>query len=74
VLSDANIDALCLQFCEVFVLLDGAFLLARTINPVEVDMQIYRMYVIAAVQGSKNTCNALSHPKSISCWSTLSDR
>jgi hypothetical protein len=54
VLSDANIDALCLQFREVFVLWDGAFSLARTINPVEVDMKIYPLYVDAAVQGSKD--------------------
>ncbi len=54
VLSNANIDTLCLQFREVFVLWDGAFLLARTINPVEADMKIYRLYVNAAVQGSKD--------------------
>ncbi len=53
-LLDFNIDALCLQFREVFVLWDGAFSLARTINPVEADMQIYRLYVDAAVQGSKD--------------------
>jgi hypothetical protein len=54
VLLDANIDALCLQFREVFVLWDGAFLLARTINPVEAGMKIYQLYVNAAVQGSKD--------------------
>ena len=32
-LSDAEIEALCLHFCEVFVLWDGAFLLERTVNP-----------------------------------------
>jgi hypothetical protein len=53
-LSDANINALCLQFREVLILWDGAFLLARTINPVEADMKIYRLYVDAAVQGSKD--------------------
>ncbi len=53
-LSDANIDALCLQFREVFVLWDGAFLLARTINPTEIDTSIYRMYVNAAVKGKKD--------------------
>ncbi len=53
-LLDANIDALCLQFREVFVLWDEAFLLARTINPVEADMTIYHLYVDAAMQGSKD--------------------
>ena len=53
-LSDANIDALCLQFREVFVLWDGVFSLARTINPTEGDTSIYRMYVDAAVKGSKD--------------------
>ncbi len=54
VLSDANIDALCLQFREVFILWDGVFLLARTINPVEAEMKIYQFYVNAAMQGSKD--------------------
>ncbi len=53
-LSDANINALRLQFREVFVLWDGAFSLARKINPVEADMKIYRLYVDAAMQGSKD--------------------
>jgi hypothetical protein len=53
-LSDANINALCMQFCEVFVLWDGAFSLARTINPTEIDCSTYRMYVRAAVKSSKD--------------------
>ena len=53
-LSDANIDALCLQFREVFVLWDGAFSLARTINPTEMDITTYRMFVDAAAKGSKD--------------------
>jgi hypothetical protein len=53
-LSDANIDAFCLQFREVFVLWDGAFSLARTIDPTKIDTSIYRMYVDAAVKGSKD--------------------
>jgi hypothetical protein len=36
------------------VLWDGAFLLARTINPTEIDASIYWMYVNAAVKGSKD--------------------
>jgi len=53
-LSDANINALCMQFCEVFVFWDGAFSLARTINPTEIDCSTYRLYVRAAVKGSKD--------------------
>ena len=53
-LSDANIDALCLQFREVFVLWDEVFSLARTINLTERDTSIYRMYVEAVVKGSKD--------------------
>jgi hypothetical protein len=54
ILADTNINALCMQFCEVFVLWDGAFSLARTINPIEIDCSTYRMYVRAAVKGSKD--------------------
>ena len=53
-MSDANIDALCLQFREVFVLWDGAFSLARTIDPTDIDSSIYCMYVNAVVKGSKD--------------------
>ena len=52
ILSDININALCMQFREV--LWDGAFSLARTINPIEIDCSTYRMYVRAAVKGSKD--------------------
>jgi hypothetical protein len=48
-LSDNNIDALCLRFREMFVLWDGTFMLARTINPDDTDTSTYRMYVTAAV-------------------------
>ena len=54
-LSDANINALCMQFREVSVLWDGTFSLARrTINPTEIDCSAYRMYVRVAVKGSKD--------------------
>jgi hypothetical protein len=53
-LSDANINALCMQFCKVFDLWDGAFSLARTINPTEIDCSTYRMYVRVGVKGSKD--------------------
>jgi hypothetical protein len=52
-LSDAEIESLCLHFCEVFVLWDGSFLLARTVNPMEIDVITYQWYVLAAVEGSK---------------------
>jgi len=32
---------------------DGAFLLARTVNPMELDVKMYQRYVLAAVKGSK---------------------
>jgi hypothetical protein len=52
-LLDAEIKSLCFHFREVFVLLDGAFLLARTVNPMELDVITYRRCVLAAVEGSK---------------------
>ena len=36
-LSNANVDALCLNVWEMFVLWDGVFLLARTVSPMEQD-------------------------------------
>ena len=36
-LIDADIDLMCLNFWEVYGLWDGAFLLARTINPTDKD-------------------------------------
>jgi hypothetical protein len=52
-LSDEDIDAMCLHFKEVFVLWDGAFSLARTINPTEEEAQTYQRFVEAALHGSK---------------------
>jgi hypothetical protein len=52
-LLDVEIELLCLHFCEVFVLWDGAFFLARTVNPMEIDVITYQKYVLAAVEGSK---------------------
>ncbi len=37
----------------MFVLWDGAFLLARTVNPIEIDVITYQRYVLAVVEGSK---------------------
>jgi hypothetical protein len=52
-LLDVEIELLCLHFCEVFVLWGGAFLLAWTVNPMEIDVIAYQRYVLAAVKGSK---------------------
>jgi hypothetical protein len=41
IMTDVDIDALCLNFREVFVLWDGAYLLARTVNPMEQDTNNY---------------------------------
>ncbi len=40
ILSNADVDALCLHFREVFVLWDKAFLLARTVGPMEQDKNL----------------------------------
>jgi hypothetical protein len=53
-LSDAEIEGLRLHFCEVFVLWDGAFLLARTVNPTELDAITYQRYVVASVKASRS--------------------
>ncbi len=52
ILSDAKVNALCLHFWEVFILWDGAFSLARTVNPMENDTKTYLHYVSAAVHGN----------------------
>ncbi len=52
ILSDANVDALCLHFWEVFILWDGASSLARTVNPMENDTKTYLRYVFATVHGN----------------------
>jgi len=41
ILSNADVDALCLHFWEVFVLWDGAFSLARTVGPMAQDTKTY---------------------------------
>ncbi len=53
VLSNAEIESLCLHFCKAFVLWDGAFSLARTENPMEIDAITNQRYVLASVEGSK---------------------
>ena len=52
ILSNADVDALCLHFREVFVLWDGAFFLAQTVGPMEQDTKTYLRYVLAAVHGN----------------------
>ncbi len=39
-LEDNDIDCMCLDFWEVFVLWDGAFLLVRKIDPTPEDEQV----------------------------------
>jgi len=51
-LSDADIDTMCLHFREVYVLWDGAFALARMFNPRNEDTATYQTFVSAAVQSS----------------------
>jgi hypothetical protein len=53
VLLDTEIESLCLHFCKMFDLWDGAFSLAQTVNPMEIDALTYQKYVLAAVKGSK---------------------
>ncbi len=55
ILSNADVDALCLHFWEVFVLWDGAFSLARTVGPMEQDTKTYLRYVLAAVHGTMHS-------------------
>ena len=38
----------------MFVLWDGAFFLARTVNPTEIDAITYQRYVLEAVKASKD--------------------
>jgi hypothetical protein len=52
-LADADIDSMCLHFWEVYVLWDGAFSLARIINPTDEDAETYQTFILAAVSGSK---------------------
>jgi hypothetical protein len=51
-LSDDDIGLLCLHFREVYVLWDGAFSLARKIDPTDEDTETYQRFVLAALQGS----------------------
>ena len=54
VLKPEHIDTLLLQFRDVFVLWDRAFLLARKIDPLQEDVDAYRLFVDAAVKGHKD--------------------
>jgi hypothetical protein len=51
-LSDDDIGLLCLHFWEAYVLWDGAFLLARKIDPTDEDAETYQRFALAALQGS----------------------
>ena len=56
ILSNADVNALCLSFREVFVLWDGVFLLARTVGSMEQDTKTYPRYVLVAVHGNDALC------------------
>jgi hypothetical protein len=51
-LVDADINLMCLHFWEVYVLWNGAFLLARMINPTYEDADTYQTFLLAEVHGS----------------------
>jgi hypothetical protein len=44
-MSDTDIHSMCLHFWEVYVLWDGAFLLARMVNPTLDDAETYQKFV-----------------------------
>jgi hypothetical protein len=52
ILSNADVDTVCLHFREVFILWDGVFSLAQTVSPMEQDTKTYLRYVLAAVHGN----------------------
>ena len=52
ILSNADVDTLCLPFWEVFIMWDGAFLLAQTVSPMEQDTKTYLRHVLAVVHGN----------------------
>ncbi len=51
--ENRDCDTMCLHFCEVNVLWDGAFSLARTINSADNDADTYQRFVLVALHGSK---------------------
>jgi hypothetical protein len=61
ILSNVNVNALRLHFWEVFVLWDGAFLLAQTVGPMEQDT---KTYLICIGDGAWQQCTRLHrHPQ-----------
>jgi hypothetical protein len=52
-LSHTDIDLMCLHFRKVFVLWDGVFSLARTVDPTGEEILTYQSFVSAAVEGSR---------------------
>ncbi len=52
-LSEDNINLMCLHLREVFVLWDRAFSLVRTINPTNEDVHTCQRFVLAALHGGK---------------------
>jgi hypothetical protein len=66
-LEDNDIDTLCAQFKAVFLVGDGAFLVARTHHPDEVDIAQYCRLVTAAVCGHENLMCSIT-PKFHYMW------
>ena len=62
-LTDTDIDQICLHFREVYVLWDGAFSLARTINPTPQEAETYQSFVSAAVQQGSQILQCPITPK-----------
>ena len=56
--TDYEIDAVCDQYKSVFLLWDGAFSLARKIDPTEDDIKMYSEFVAAAFESHQEVgCN-----------------
>jgi hypothetical protein len=52
-LNNTDIDLMCLHFREVYVLWNGAFSLARTVDPTEDEIETDQSFISAAVEGSR---------------------
>lgn len=53
-LSDDDIDELCQKYSDLYMLWDGAFSFASTINPTREDIAMYERFVTAAVHLHKD--------------------
>ena len=60
-LTDKDIDILCNRYKELYLLWDGAFATARTINPTEDDLALYCRFANAAVHCHKKIGCSITH-------------